>query len=98
LPKLIAATGTPVVADAADGADGAGVVVDADGVCTIIFVVLPVCTVSRTSSISVLYSFAVISLLSTPNCLFNKFDIRDQLEFIKNTSSADVNDFTISFI
>ena len=59
----------------ADGADGSGIAGSTGGACTVILVVEPVCIASRVSSISVLYSFAVTFLLSTPNCLFNKFDI-----------------------
>jgi hypothetical protein len=68
------------------------------GATTVIFVVLPVCTVSRVFSISDLYSFANIAGLLTPKTLFNLFDIFDQLLLIKNTSSGSENNFTISLI
>jgi hypothetical protein len=45
------------------------------GATTVIFVVLPVCTVSRVFSISDLYSLVDIAGLLTPKTLFNLFDI-----------------------
>jgi hypothetical protein len=58
----------------------------------------PDCISLSISFISILYSFAVIVGLLKPNLRFNIFDIYDQLLFIKNTSSADGKDFTISLI
>jgi hypothetical protein len=91
------AGGAGVAADGvANGVDALTVAPVTGGATTVIFVVLPVCIDSRASSISELYSLADIPGLLKPNCLFNIFNIYDQLEFIKNTSSGDENDFTIS--